>query len=301
MITGVTPKFNKVSFSPLGSANGSPVDDTQLCGLFTALFAPTDTVSLNSWSLTKDYIVLDILDSLRSRVDVCKKPHLMQGTGERSWDVVTDVLAGSGSSGAGGAVEVASASNSFESISMSAVQTDYCNDLWVTAESFTTPSTLFRVNIGQNLLGGGGSGRRRSGDDGDKPGSDPPALSAENGYGGGDRLKSTPAFFPAADVSVQQHWITSKDGTKVPYFLVGKDLPVEGSSPATTAIRPTLLYGYGGFEISFPPFYGAVTGLAWLDKGGAFALANIRGGGEFGPKWHQAALQAKRPRAYEVR
>ena len=63
--------------------------------------------------------------------------------------------------------------------------------------------------------------------------------------------------------------------------------------------RKTLLYGYGGFEVSLLPFYSSTTGIAWLEKGGIYALSNIRGGGEFGPKWHQAALKENRQRAYE--
>jgi prolyl oligopeptidase len=79
----------------------------------------------------------------------------------------------------------------------------------------------------------------------------------------------------------------------VPYFLVHrKDLPTDGRTP-------TLLYGYGGFEISLTPTYSGALGAAWLERGGAYALANIRGGGEYGPTWHQAALKANRHRAYE--
>jgi prolyl oligopeptidase len=85
----------------------------------------------------------------------------------------------------------------------------------------------------------------------------------------------------------------SEDGTRIPYFQIGPaDLPLDGSTP-------TLLYGYGGFEIPLVPGYNATSGAAWLEKGCVYAIANIRGGGEFGPRWHQAALKEKRPRAYE--
>src|SRR5690606_3108914 len=79
----------------------------------------------------------------------------------------------------------------------------------------------------------------------------------------------------------------------VPYFLVRRaDVPMDGTTPM-------LLYGYGGFEISLTPSYSGVLGSAWLERGGAYALANIRGGGEYGPAWHQAALKENRHRAYE--
>ena len=106
-------------------------------------------------------------------------------------------------------------------------------------------------------------------------------------------LKETPAWFNAENLSVSQHFATSKDGTKVPYFQVSrKDIPLDGSSR-------TLLYGYGGFEISLLPSYNPRVGTAWLEKGGVFVVANIRGGGEYGPRWHQAALKEHRHRAYE--
>ena len=108
-----------------------------------------------------------------------------------------------------------------------------------------------------------------------------------------EKLKSAPSFFDAKGLVVEQHEATSADGTKIPYFQIGpKSLPLDGSTP-------TLLYGYGGFEIPLLPGYEAVTGAAWLEKGNVSVIANIRGGGEFGPAWHQSALKANRPRAYE--
>jgi prolyl oligopeptidase len=108
-----------------------------------------------------------------------------------------------------------------------------------------------------------------------------------------ERLKQSPAFFDAAGLRVSQHEAVSKDGTRVPYFQIGPEhLPVDGSTP-------TLLYGYGGFEIPLLPGYEPIAGAAWLEQKHVYVIANIRGGGEFGPEWHQAALKAKRPRAYE--
>jgi prolyl oligopeptidase len=108
-----------------------------------------------------------------------------------------------------------------------------------------------------------------------------------------ETLKELPAFFDAAGMAVSQHFAASQDGTRVPYFQVSpKDLRTDGRNP-------TLLSGYGGFEISEVPRYGAGVGLAWLARGGVYVVANIRGGGEYGPRWHQAALKRNRHRAYE--
>jgi prolyl oligopeptidase len=92
---------------------------------------------------------------------------------------------------------------------------------------------------------------------------------------------------------VEQLEATSKDGTKVPYFVVHrKDMPLNGSNP-------TLLTAYGGFQVPYTPNYSAVVGKLWLDHGGVYVLANIRGGGEFGPAWHEAGLKTHRQRIYD--
>ncbi|RVU86571.1 S9 family peptidase [Leucothrix sargassi] len=102
------------------------------------------------------------------------------------------------------------------------------------------------------------------------------------------KAKSLPAWFDASTMVVEQFEAASTDGTLVPYFVVrGKDCKLDGKNP-------TLLYGYGGFEISLTPSYSAIRGKLWLEQGGVYVLANIRGGGEFGPKWHQAGLKTKR-------
>jgi len=106
-------------------------------------------------------------------------------------------------------------------------------------------------------------------------------------------LKSLPGFFDAKPYTVQQFHAPSKDGTLVPYFVVmNKGARLNGRNP-------TVLYGYGGFEVSMKPFYSGTTGEAWLKQGGIYVLANIRGGGEFGPRWHQAALKENRQRAFD--
>jgi prolyl oligopeptidase len=131
---------------------------------------------------------------------------------------------------------------------------------FLTVTDFLTPSSLY-------LLEAGGDGR--------------------------EPLKSMPAFFDAQPYAVNQYEAVSKDGTRVPYFVVmRKDARPDGANP-------TLLYGYGGFEVSLTPFYSGTTGAAWLDRGGIYVLANIRGGGEFGPRWHQAALKEGRQNAFD--
>ena len=106
------------------------------------------------------------------------------------------------------------------------------------------------------------------------------------------KAKSLPDWFDASNMVSEQFFATSKDGTKVPYFVVrGKETKMDGSNP-------TLLYGYGGFEISLNPSYSATRGKLWLENGGIYVLANIRGGGEYGPNWHQAGLKTQRQRIY---
>jgi prolyl oligopeptidase len=119
----------------------------------------------------------------------------------------------------------------------------------------------------------------------------PTTLFAAKGLGAPAQIKSSPARFDAAPYTTVQYEATSRDGTKIPYFVVR----------AKNAAGPTpmLLYGYGGFEISQTPFYWSSAGRLWLGKGGAYAVANIRGGGEFGPAWHEAALKTNRQKAYD--
>jgi prolyl oligopeptidase len=107
------------------------------------------------------------------------------------------------------------------------------------------------------------------------------------------QIKSLPAWFDASPYVVHQRETTSKDGTKVPYFVVHhKDIKRDGSNP-------TLVYGYGGFQVSQTPNYSGTVGKLWLEQGGVYVMANIRGGGEFGPEWHQAGLKTKRQVVYD--
>lgn len=99
-------------------------------------------------------------------------------------------------------------------------------------------------------------------------------------------IKRAPSFFDAADLEVSQHFATSDDGTEVPYFVVGH---LHREAPG-----PTLLGGYGGFEVARTPGYDGVMGRLWLSRGGTYVLANIRGGGEYGPTWHTQAMREGR-------
>jgi prolyl oligopeptidase len=116
---------------------------------------------------------------------------------------------------------------------------------------------------------------------------------ADLAAGTAEPLKSMPARFDASKAVVEQFDAISKDGTAIPYFVVRpRDLAFDGNAP-------TLLYGYGGFQVSMNPSYSGALGKVWIEPGGVWVVANIRGGGEFGPKWHQAALKENRQRAYD--
>ena len=122
----------------------------------------------------------------------------------------------------------------------------------------------------------------------------PPSLwLADASKGSAHEIMRQPAKFDASNLVAEQREATSSDGTKIPYFLVHrKDIKLDGNNP-------TLLYAYGGFEVSQTPSYSATTGKLWLENGGVYALANIRGGGEFGPAWHEAGLSTKRQIVYD--
>jgi prolyl oligopeptidase len=144
------------------------------------------------------------------------------------------------------------------------------DEFWFSTSDFTTPSTLFLADASRVATHGSGSD----------------AFIVE-------KIKSLPPQFDATDLKIAQQVAVSKDGTEVPYFIV------RNKNAKTDGKNPTLLYGYGGFEISLGPHYIATPGLGWLERGGVYVEANIRGGGEFGPSWHQAALKENRNKAYE--
>jgi len=224
---------------PAGSLLAANFDDF-MAGKreFTVLFEPTETSSLASSSWTRNHLVINVLEDVKNRLTVLTP-------GEDGW--------------ARRPLENVPA---LGTISVSAVDSDESDALWLTVTDYLTPTTLMLADAGEGAA---------------KP----------------EVLKTMPSFFDASRHVVEQHFATSKDGTRVPYFLVRpKDMKLDGSNP-------TLLYGYGGFEISLTPGYSGGVGKGWLEKGGVYAVANIRGGGEYGPRWHQAALKANRHKAYE--
>jgi prolyl oligopeptidase len=111
--------------------------------------------------------------------------------------------------------------------------------------------------------------------------------------GGVKEVKRLPVMWDSSGMKVDQFEATSKDGTKIPFFVVSRQgLRNDGSNP-------TLLHAYGGFEVANTPTYATTLGAAWLERGGTYVLANIRGGGEFGPSWHRAGLKENRQRIYD--
>jgi prolyl oligopeptidase len=142
------------------------------------------------------------------------------------------------------------------------------DDFWLTLTGFLTPTSLARGKVSDN--------------------DDAPRV-----------IKSAPSRFDAADFEVSQHFAVSDDGTRVPYFQISpRDLPLDGKNPV-------LMNGYGGFQTSLTPGYLGALGPGWLvrrtetGRRGTYVVANIRGGGEYGPRWHRAALRENRHRAYE--
>lgn len=134
------------------------------------------------------------------------------------------------------------------------------NHLLISRDGFLQPSTLYYVDFAQGIE---------------------------------ETIQAAPARFDAKGLKVEKNFAISADGTEVPYFLVCReDIKLDHTTP-------TLQYGYGGFEIAILPHYSPLLGKLWLEKGGAYVLANIRGGGEYGPRWHDAALLENRQRAYE--
>jgi prolyl oligopeptidase len=198
------------------------------------LFEPSERVSLAAVDRSKDRVLLQTLDNVKSRLAALS---LKDGAWQRA-EIPTP--------GSVGTTDISAT-------------TDQSETFFFTYEDFTTADSLW-------LTENGG----------------PPA-----------KVKTMPAFFDATGMTTEQLEATSKDGTKIPYFVVRpKGVKNDGTAP-------TLLYAYGGFEVSEVPVYSGSLGAAWLSRGGVYALANIRGGGEFGPAWHKAAMKENHIRNFE--
>lgn len=130
------------------------------------------------------------------------------------------------------------------------------DEVWLTTTSFSQPTELLLGHIGSEF----------------------------------EQVKQAPSLFDAPHIETRQHWATSADGTKVPYFITGR---------FTAQLQPTLVHAYGGFEVSLRPYYSALRGIGWLEKGGLFVEANLRGGGEFGPEWHSQVTKENRHKVWE--
>lgn len=208
---------------------------------FTVLFQPDARTSLDSYSWTRNHLILNLMDDVKSRLEVLTPPRTATPEGEWKRTAMPGAPA-------------------MSTISVIDTDPDQDDEYWLDVTSFLAPSSLQRGVLDST-----------------------PA----------ETIKQAPAFFDATKFAVSQHFVQSKDGTRVPYFEIApKGIKLDGSNR-------TLLYGYGGFEVSLQPSYSGSVGRAWLERGGVYVIANIRGGGEYGPQWHQAALKANRPRAYE--
>jgi len=202
---------------------------------FSTLFEPSDSTSFTGLTATKNYLLVQSLDNVKSHLQEWK---ITNG----KWQSRQVQLPTMGAVG------------------ISAVDSDGNDDYFLSYSDYLTPNVYLLAHAGNDTR---------------------------------EQLKSAPAFFDASPYETVQQFATSADGTKVPYFVVKrKDIKYDGNNP-------TLLYGYGGFQISLTPSYSGALGKTWLEKGGVYVVANIRGGGEFGPRWHQAALKENRQRAYD--
>ncbi|GAA3711119.1 prolyl oligopeptidase family serine peptidase [Zhihengliuella alba] len=228
----------------------------------TVVFRPDARTALQGYSFTRDYLVLAVLE-----------------------DVASAVFAADPA--AGWSLTRLDTGAEFEAVSVAAVDDEdpeRPNDVWVTRSGFLTPTTLLRGVLDP------AEPDPAAGDDESARGVEIVALSP---------VKAAGSHFETAGLRVEQHFATSDDGTRVPYFQVGP------ARLAADGQNPVLMTGYGGFQTSLTPSYSAAVGRGWLTRRdgagrtGVYVVANIRGGGEYGPEWHRAALKEKRHRAYE--
>ncbi|OLO08896.1 S9 family peptidase [Salinicola sp. MH3R3-1] len=209
---------------------------------FTTLFTPDAHRSLEGFEWTLNYLVLDVLEDVKHRLQV-----LTPGQGA---DWSPRPIPGLPTAG---------------EIGVAAIDDEESDEVFLIVTDYLTPTTLARMDLA--------------------------AVDRAP-----ETIKRAPSFFETDGMQVTQRFATSADGTQIPYFLV---LPAGMEAGKPPQPLPTLLYGYGGFEISLTPHYIAGAGRSWLTRGGAYVVANIRGGGEYGPRWHRAALKGERHKAFE--
>ncbi|WP_344244599.1 prolyl oligopeptidase family serine peptidase [Isoptericola hypogeus] len=315
---------------PAGSLLAAPAD-AFLAGSrdLAVLFEPTPSTSLVGASWTRHHLVVNVLDDVRNRLEVLTPPEDAGAGGgwQRSalpvgaelvtvgaravdavdsddvWLTTTGYLTPSTLALAtvGGAGEVSTSSTSGSAGSADKVSTSSTSGSAGSADKVSTSSTSGSAGSTDKVSTSSTSGSAGS--------TDKASTSSTSGSAGStdkastsstsELLKSAPAFFDADGMVVAQHFATSDDGTRVPYFVVGREDLVRPADPSVPGTAPTLLYGYGGFEIPLLPGYSGLVGRSWLAGGGVYVVANIRGGGEYGPAWHQAALRSSRHKAYE--
>ncbi|MDT5323597.1 MAG: prolyl oligopeptidase [Mycobacterium sp.] len=191
----------------------------------TVVFDPDEHTSLETYTWTRDHLVLVTLVDVVSRLEL-----VIPGTWQRE--------------------PIRGIPPNTNTVIVDA--DEYGDEIFLDSSGFDAPSRLLWGRVGEELV----------------------------------EVKSAPSFFDASDIEVGQHFVASADGTMIPYFVVGHR---NSSGPAKT-----LLGGYGGFENSSTPGYGGVLGRLWLARGGTYVLANIRGGGEYGPRWHTQAMREGR-------
>ncbi|MBE4717576.1 prolyl oligopeptidase family protein [Pseudarthrobacter sp. AB1] len=269
------------------------------------LFAPDAHTSLQSWSWTRNFLLLNLLRDVSSEIRVLDP----SAPGAASDGGATNGGATNGGTTNGGAwaSSLLDACPPLHDVNAYAVDDEdegpadggAGDDFWLVATGFTTPSTLMRGTLER---AGSGSTDEVSTDEVST------GVVSTGVVSHHAEVKASPSFFDDHQYEVQQHFAVSADGTRVPYFQVAsRDLVLDGQNP-------TQLSGYGGFEVSRTPAYSGTVGRAWLERrtatsgvpgeaahsrGGVYVVANIRGGGEYGPSWHRAALKENRHRAFE--
>ncbi|MGH3657685.1 MAG: prolyl oligopeptidase family serine peptidase, partial [Micromonosporaceae bacterium] len=243
---------------PPGALLAARFDD-YLAGVreFTVLFEPDDSTALSSYAWTRHHVIVTALQDVKSRLTVLTP-------GPDGWR--REPLPG--------VPEVGSAN-------IVGTDPDGSDEYWLNVSGFTQPATLLR---GELPAGPAEAEPAEAG-----PAEARPAEAEPTEAGPAEAVKQQPAFFDASGMSVRQHFATSEDGTRIPYFVVA---PADPSGPA-------LLTGYGGFEVAMTPAYSGVVGRGWLARGGTYVVANLRGGGEYGPQWHQSVQRENRLKVYQ--